>query len=110
MDRSNGSTARISPSTRTGRGLFDKLWAIPGVRRRQTGDTEMRAVFPRDVLEQVAFVIRARRRRTQAAPNSLRNLRPRSSSGAGKAISGDRPSHDLETVDVALRSDRESNV
>src|SRR5213592_1819715 len=27
--------------------LFAKLWAIPGVRRHQTGDSEMRAVFPR---------------------------------------------------------------
>jgi hypothetical protein len=27
--------------------LFQKLWAIPGVTRHQTGDQEMRAVFPR---------------------------------------------------------------
>lgn len=26
--------------------LFRKLWAIPGLRRWQTGDAEMRAVFP----------------------------------------------------------------
>jgi hypothetical protein len=25
--------------------LFEKLWAIPGMKRHQTGDTEMRAVF-----------------------------------------------------------------
>ncbi len=43
--------------------LFEKLWAIPGVRRHQTGDREMRAVFPPEALEQVAEVIRARRRR-----------------------------------------------
>lgn len=43
--------------------LFEKLWAIPGVRRHQTGDTEMRAVFPAEALEQVAGVIKARRRR-----------------------------------------------
>lgn len=44
--------------------LFAKLWAIPGVRRHQTGDTEMRAVFPPEALEQVAAVIKARHRRT----------------------------------------------
>jgi hypothetical protein len=41
--------------------LFARLWAIPGVRRHQTGDSEMRAVFPIAVLEQVAGVIRAKR-------------------------------------------------
>ena len=44
--------------------LFAKLWAIPGVQRHQTGDREMRAVFPAEALEQVADVIKARRRRT----------------------------------------------
>ena len=44
--------------------LFGKLWAIPGVMRHQTGDTEMRAVFPPEALEHVAGVIKARRRRT----------------------------------------------
>jgi hypothetical protein len=44
--------------------LCARLWAIPGVRRHQTGDTEMRAVFPPEALKQVAGVIRARRRRT----------------------------------------------
>jgi hypothetical protein len=43
--------------------LFAKLWAIPGVRRHQTGDQEMRALFPSEALEQVARVIRAKRRR-----------------------------------------------
>src|SRR3989442_6623460 len=47
--------------------LFEKLWAIPGVRRHQTGDTEMRAVFLPDALEQVALVIKARRRRSAVA-------------------------------------------
>ncbi len=55
--------------------LFPKLWAIPGVRRHQTGDTEMRAVFPPDALQQVAAVIRARQKRTQTSPQSLQNLR-----------------------------------
>jgi hypothetical protein len=57
--------------------LFEKLWAIPGVKRHQTGDTEMRAVFPPEALEQVAGVIRARRKRTQTSPESLGNLRSR---------------------------------
>lgn len=55
------------------RRLFTKLWAIPGVRRHQTGDTEMRAVFPLDALEHVADAIRARRRRT-LSPEAARNL------------------------------------
>jgi hypothetical protein len=41
--------------------LFAKIWAIPGVRRHQTGDHEMRASFPPEALEQVAVVIRAKR-------------------------------------------------
>ena len=42
--------------------LFSKIWSIPGVRRHQTGEREMRAVFPVEALEQVAVVIRARRK------------------------------------------------
>src|SRR5438034_8038474 len=42
--------------------VFGKLWAIPGVRRHQTGDSEMRAVFLVEALEQVARVIRAHRK------------------------------------------------
>jgi hypothetical protein len=30
--------------------LFAKLWAVPGVRRHQTGDNEMRATFPPEAL------------------------------------------------------------
>jgi len=56
--------------------LFEKLWAIPGVRRHQTGDQEMRAVFPPEALEQVAGVIRARRKRT-LSPDAARKLRAR---------------------------------
>jgi hypothetical protein len=52
--------------------LFARLWAIPGVRRHQTGDTEMRAVFPPEALEQVAGVIRARRRRTLSSEEARR--------------------------------------
>jgi hypothetical protein len=65
--------------------LFARIWAIPGVRRHQTGDTEMRAVFPPAALALVASIIRARRRRTQAAPRSLGNLRPRAISGIAEA-------------------------
>ena len=53
--------------------LFAKLWAIPGVKRHQTGDTEMRAVFPPEVLEQVAGVVKARRR-CSLAPEEARRL------------------------------------
>jgi hypothetical protein len=45
------------------RRLFRQLWTIPGVRRWQTGDQEMRALFPPEALEPVAGLIRARRRR-----------------------------------------------
>lgn len=57
--------------------LFQKLWAIPGVRRHQTGDTEMRAVFLPEAIEQVAAVIRARRRREgrPLSPEAARRLR-----------------------------------
>jgi hypothetical protein len=41
--------------------LFEKLWAIPGVRRWQTGDHEMRATFPPEAFEQVTAVVRAKR-------------------------------------------------
>jgi len=57
--------------------LFSKIWSILGVRRYQTGDSEMRAVFPVEALEQVAAVIGARRRRTQTSLRSLQNLRSR---------------------------------
>jgi hypothetical protein len=51
--------------------LFVKVWAIPGVRRHQTGDQEMRATFPPEALEQVAGVIRARRQRPAASAAHL---------------------------------------
>ena len=52
--------------------LFTRLWTIPGVRPWQTGDTEMRALFPPEVLLAVARVIRARRRRMGSAEAALR--------------------------------------
>jgi hypothetical protein len=52
--------------------LFAKLWAILGIRRHQSGDTEMRAVFPPEALDQVARVIQARRRRTLSPEEARR--------------------------------------
>jgi hypothetical protein len=54
--------------------LFAKLWAIPGVRRHQTGDHEMRAIFPPEALEQVAGVIQARRRRPPGSTAHLQKV------------------------------------
>ena len=52
--------------------LFARLWAIPGVRRHQTGDTEMRAVFAPEAFLQVAHFIKARRRRTLSPEEARR--------------------------------------
>src|SRR5712691_4199634 len=52
--------------------LFAKLWSIPGVKRHQTGDTEMRALFPLEALDRVAAAIKARRRRTLAPEEARR--------------------------------------
>ena len=52
--------------------VFSKLWAIPGVKRHQTGDREMRAVFPLEALEQVAAVIRAKYRRRLSSDTARR--------------------------------------
>ena len=54
--------------------LFPKLLAIPGMKRHHTGDQEMRAVFPPEALDQVAKVIKARRRRRALAPEEARRL------------------------------------
>jgi len=64
--------------------LFQKLWAIPGVTRHQTGDQEMRAMFPREALEQVAQVIKARRKRVLTPEEARRRgfkPTPRATSG-----------------------------
>jgi hypothetical protein len=45
------------------RRVFGKLEAIPGMRRHQIGDVERRWLFPPEALEQVAGVIRVKRRR-----------------------------------------------
>jgi hypothetical protein len=60
--------------------LFRRLLAVPGVRRHQTGDFELRALFPLQVLSDVAGIIKAQRRRGQTSTKSLRNLRPRATS------------------------------
>ena len=52
--------------------LFEKLWAIPGVKRYQTGTAEMRAVFPPEALEQVAAAIKARHRRALSTDEARR--------------------------------------
>ena len=54
--------------------LFAKIWAVPGVRRHQTGDQEMRAIFPPEAVEQVAEVIRARRQRPAASAAHLQRV------------------------------------
>jgi hypothetical protein len=55
--------------------LFARLWAMPGVRRHQTGDVVMRAGFATVALHQVARVIKARRRRT-LSPEEARRREP----------------------------------
>ena len=52
--------------------LFDRLWAVPGMKRHQTGDDEMRAVFLPEAVAQVALVIKARRKRTLAPEEARR--------------------------------------
>jgi len=52
--------------------LFEKLWAIPGVKRHQTGATAMRAVFPPEALEQVAAAIKARHKRALSKDEARR--------------------------------------
>src|SRR5207244_5220942 len=59
--------------------VFAKVLALPGVRRHQTGETEIRAVFPPAELPQVARVIRARVRRVSLDSAAARRL------GAGTA-------------------------
>jgi hypothetical protein len=62
--------------------LFARLLALAGVKRHQTGDDEIRAVFPIEGLPAVAGLIQAKRRRSQTSPTSLQNLRSRATSAA----------------------------
>ena len=55
------------------RRLHARLLAIPSIQPHQTGDEELRAVFPSQALPQVAKTINARRKRAVSAA-SLRNL------------------------------------
>ena len=64
--------------------LFSRIWEIPGVRRHQTGDREMRAIVPSEALGAVAAVIRARRR-FSPNPAQLRNLVTPSTRGTSRA-------------------------
>jgi hypothetical protein len=66
--------ARLAVFTNRRR-LHARISAIPGVQRHQTGDEELRALFPPDCLPQVAKTIRGRRKRAVSAA-SLRNLSP----------------------------------
>jgi len=51
--------------------IFARLWALPGVRRWQTGAREMRALFPPERLVEVATEIRARRKRQLTSARKL---------------------------------------
>ena len=55
------------------RRLHVRILAIPAIQRNQTGDEELRALFPPDSLSQVAKTIKARRKRTPS-PAMLENL------------------------------------
>jgi hypothetical protein len=61
--------------------LHAKLWAIPGVRRHQTGDQEMRALVPVEPLGQVATVVRARHRRV-VTPETIARIRDKAAARA----------------------------
>jgi hypothetical protein len=72
--------------------LFRRLSAIPGVRPRQIGDTEMRSLFPPEAIEPVAALIQARRRRIgrPLSPEAARRLRE-ARLGATSAVQEPRP-------------------
>ncbi len=59
--------------------LFRRIWSVSGVRRHQTGDTEIRALFPAQTqtIKQMAALIRARRRRQgrPLSPEAAKRLR-----------------------------------
>jgi hypothetical protein len=54
--------------------LFTRVWALPGIRRWQLGDREVRALFPLEALPLVALLIRARRRRRPESASHLQKL------------------------------------
>lgn len=61
--------------------MHARLLAIPGIRRHQTGDQELRALFPPSALSLVAGAVKARRKRTVSAA-SLQNLAAGREAGA----------------------------
>jgi hypothetical protein len=65
--------------------LFEKLWAIPEVRRHQTGDAEMRALFPPEAVDQVAGIVRAKRwgGAGRGCPGNLRRAPGHSATSGG---------------------------
>jgi hypothetical protein len=69
-----------------------RLLALDGVRRHQTGDDEVRALFPPAILPAVAKAIRARRRRVQSSARSIANLRSRAALADSAASGPARPS------------------
>ena len=84
--------------------LHAKLWAIPGMRRHQTGDQEMRALFPPEALELVAGVIRARRRpvrvMTPARLASLATAREKARAPCPRATSRSQDRAEVGTLDL----------
>jgi hypothetical protein len=80
--------------------LFARIWAVPGARRHQTGDSEMRSIVPIQALGAVAAIIRARRRYAPS-PAQLRNLitpSTRATSRLQDATSRGRPSEDSQSA------------
>jgi hypothetical protein len=65
--------------------LFARLWALPGIRRWQVGDQEMRALFRLEALPLVALLIRARRRRRPESAAHLQKLPDPAISGPSAA-------------------------
>jgi hypothetical protein len=57
--------------------LFGRLWAVPGVRRWQVGDQEVRGLLALEALPAVARLIQARRRRIGRPLTSEQALRLR---------------------------------
>jgi hypothetical protein len=51
--------------------VFGRLWALPGIRRWQVGDQEVRGLLPAGLLEVVARLVGAKRRRS-LAPEAAR--------------------------------------
>ena len=94
--------------------LHAKLWAVPGVRRHQTGDQEMRALFPPEALELVAGVIRARRRpvrvMTPARLASLATAREKARAACTRATSRPQDRAEAGTLDLDIPTGPEASA